>query len=105
MELWIRSQDKEKLVKVDEIYIEEILSTTVYINDRYRVGEWLVECSNVILGTYRSKERALEVLNDIQDTLIAKYVTSLNPRAAMLETEEETTKALEKMAVYVMPKE
>lgn len=95
MELWIRSQNKKVLAKIHSINIEEKTSTKFSIagNDEWR------------LGIYETKERALEILDEIQDTLIAKYVTSLNPRAAMLETEEETTKALKKMAIYDMPKE
>lgn len=60
MELWIRSQDRTKLIKVDNIsymdmsenYKEEVHSLW---ND-----------SKGILGTYKTKERALEVLNEIQ---------------------------------------
>lgn len=99
MELWIRSQNKSFLVKADNVVIDNNgLSLYTHANK---------DCNDITyeLGTYKTKERTLEVLDDIQDTLIAKYVTSLNSRAAILETEEETTKALKKMAVYEMPEE
>lgn len=59
MNLWIRSQDRTKLIKVDNIsymdmsenYKEEVHSLW---ND-----------SKGILGTYKTKERALEVLEEI----------------------------------------
>ena len=51
MDLWIRSQDKTKLVKVDKILIEN--------SD---IGNFEVG----MLGTYKTKERALEVLDEIQ---------------------------------------
>ena len=54
MELWIRNQDKENLVKVNEVYVEERL----------------IECKDTILGVYKTKERALEVLDEIQCHLV-----------------------------------
>lgn len=64
MELWIRSQDKEQLRKIVDIKyqkgtlededIEVIIGTTQY-------DEWEV------LGQYKTKERALEVLDEIEE--------------------------------------
>lgn len=56
MELWIRSQDKETLCKVDDIHIEE---QSLYTDTH------LIIC----LGTYKTKERALEILDEIQNIL------------------------------------
>ena len=56
MELWIRSQDKEKLLKVDEIHLG---LNKQYINSVIWVNNWIV-------GEYATKERALEVLDEIQ---------------------------------------
>ena len=56
MELWIRSQDKEKLLKVNDIAIEMNMIYGYYDkNTEYE-----------LLGQYKSKERALEVLDEIQ---------------------------------------
>lgn len=55
MELWIRSQDRDYLIKVKSLVIEESK------NNIYRIfgdGRYL--------GIYESKERALEVLDEIQ---------------------------------------
>ena len=59
MELWIRSQDKRILQKVDNVYLNAnyenrricTIDSTDYESD---------------LGEYETKERALEVLNEIQ---------------------------------------
>lgn len=51
MELWIRSQDKKALIPINKM----ITSTC----------EGLFY-DGIILGTYRSKERAIEVLDEIQ---------------------------------------
>lgn len=59
MELWIRSQDKLKLVKVNYVYVMEnkINSFSIY-------GETID--SGPIIGTYKTKKRALEVLDEIE---------------------------------------
>lgn len=60
MDLWIRSQDKKLLEKVSGVTLDnegiEIYST--------KTGR--------IFGIYETKERALEVLNEIQNLLIPK---------------------------------
>ena len=62
MELWIRSQDKLKLVKVNYVYAIEnkINSFSIY-------GETID--SAPIIGRYETKERAIEVLDEIQKLL------------------------------------
>lgn len=62
MELWIRSQDKLKLVKVNYVYAIEnkINSFSIY-------GETID--SAPIIGRYETKERAIEVLDEIQSLL------------------------------------
>ena len=62
MELWIRSQNKGALIKV------EILGNTegtinAYSND-----------NKIVLGEYSSDERALEVLDEIQNIMSAKCI-------------------------------
>ena len=59
MELWIRSQDKERITKIDEVY---------YSSDDY--GHYVMcykdQFTGYKLGKYKSKERVLEVLDEIQ---------------------------------------
>lgn len=65
MDLWIRSQDRQKLVKVKTIEIldhhanntKEYVCTAININYEQ-------------FASYKSKERALEVLDDIQDVML-----------------------------------
>ena len=58
MELWIRSQDKTFLRKVNTIGIVEP-------REFWSIDENLT----VSFGKYKTKERALEVLDEIQDLL------------------------------------
>jgi hypothetical protein len=61
MELWIRSQDKNSLIKVENIY-SDVLPEDGY----YKIFNMPDED---ILGKYITKERALEVLDEIQHIL------------------------------------
>ena len=59
MELWIRSQDRTTLMKVDRLDIE------------YSNGLYLIKSDGFVtlLANYKSEERALEVLDEIQNIL------------------------------------
>ena len=57
MELWIRSQDKRTLINTRRIDIDD-KSIIVWDEGRY--------ASEIYLGEYKTKERALEVLDEIE---------------------------------------
>ncbi len=59
MELWIRSQDRTILRKIDTIGIVEG-------RDFWSIDENLT----VSFGKYKTKERALEVLNEIEERIM-----------------------------------
>ena len=58
MELWIRSQDREYLEKVEKIYIWKNSFEEYQIDGKSE------------LGTYKTKKSALEVLDELQNILI-----------------------------------
>ena len=90
MELWIRSQDRTKLVKADNISYMD----TAEDYERKVHSLWN-DCKG-ILGIYKTKERALEVLDEISDELIsANYMP--------LEENEKITCGSAR--VYEMPEE
>lgn len=61
--MWIRSQDKEFLMKVDNIN----LGLDVDTNEPNQLFTFVGGAvTSFTLGTYKSKERALEVLDKIQ---------------------------------------
>lgn len=66
MDLWVRSQDKEKLCKIHDLCVRENQNenneTNYVIQDIYT------------MGIYKTKERALEVLDEIQDILKPRMV-------------------------------
>lgn len=59
MDLWVRTQDKRGLYCVRQL----------------RVNGFDVMCLNgYLLGTYETKERTLEVLDEIQNTLKLSFI-------------------------------
>lgn len=73
MELWIRSQDKEDLIKVDNLglaYPEKYnFMDKIGDIDNYCICQF-VDDYHVKLGTYETKARALEVLDEIQNYIL-----------------------------------
>jgi hypothetical protein len=81
MELWIRSQDKECLVKISNIQYVLRKETNCGISTEYHyIGTYYDNLK--ILGTYKTKERALEVLNEIQNMLYAGLKATNNNQLA-----------------------
>lgn len=60
MELWIRSQDKTKLTKITNLTLDS--DKNGILQDDENVFE--------LLGKYKTKERALEILDEIHQRLI-----------------------------------
>lgn len=91
MDLWIRSQDRRILQKLDNIFLD-----ANYENKR--ICSYDNDCKTE-LGTYKTKERALEVLDEISDLMIP---TGLD------ENEEYTNERCfinKNMMYYQMPEE
>lgn len=101
MKLWIRSQNKATIVKINnQIGLKYNDNKTIIANyfpdfsDKY-------DGSYDILGTYESKERALEVLDEIDKVIIENEAISL---CAQLENMENANKNNFKATpVYHMP--
>ena len=68
MELWIRSQDRKSLVKVNEIKFYER-------NGHYYIGDGFEDN----YASYKSKERALEVLDEIQNKIKQRFICVVDP--------------------------
>lgn len=69
MNLWIRSQNKEKLLKISGVqYQNGKLQGNQTIPANILIG-FYSSYDNEILGEYKTKERALEVLDEIQNKI------------------------------------
>ena len=86
MELWIRSQDKERLTTINDLRIYYASKEKVWV---------IVDCDD--LAYYKTKERALEILDEIQ-----KKINLINLGhdfgSPMIDLENPTY-------IYEMPKE
>ena len=91
MELWVRSQDKKRLLKIDDIGIVD------YNGYYYVVG--YKNDKEIKLGEYgfHTATRALEVLNEIQEAQLGNYHYRC-PSNVKVSNKEDTI-------VYEMPKE
>lgn len=70
MNLWVRSQDKMNLAKIRQIslnYRNNKLIIANYMPDSFENSGEYYE----LLGTYKTKERAIEVLDEIQAYLMS----------------------------------
>lgn len=105
MELWIRSQDRTILRKVDTIGIVEG-------RDFWSIDENLT----VSFGKYKTKKRALEVLDEIQNILRPKYILDSSSikecgnswvKNGVIMQEYNANATIQELSTYVyeMPKE
>jgi len=87
MKLWIRSQDKMTLMQVNFLYI----------GGTYK-SEVMTDKNNILysLGLYKTKTRALQVLDEIEKILKPKYERTFEFKGY---SEQPTT------IIYEMPKE
>lgn len=107
MELWIRSQDRTLLTTVDKIYICQATNNIEYDI----IGAY---CT---LGTYKTKERTLEVLDEIQNMIkptlinteyhseIKEDVDKISFDVVMTPIEDKITYIQPNVVIYEMPKE
>lgn len=100
MELWIRSQDKGNLVVANSLEVEAKNKGTYEIwnyNHNYHLS---------FLGEYKTKERALEVLDEIQGKIAQnECLKSMISKLSNVKGEEEKIGKLFKEMIYEMPKE
>lgn len=96
MNLWIRSQDKKKLVNINAVNIlefEALIAIHGYINSE----------THFWLGNYKTKERALEVLDEIQNKIKEMYI--LENCELQKNSCYEQSLAMTDFNIYQMPEE
>lgn len=95
--MWIRSQDKMGLVPIN---------SKLYIPISKTGEDFGIFHEETMLGHYKSKERALEVLNMIGDALMARYTMDLYNNASSMFRgygQEEIKKTIRKITIFEMP--
>ena len=99
MELWIRSQDKEELVKVSGTRID-------YLRENEIIG-YVEYDGSITLGIYATKERALEVLDEIQFAILCSGATWEEAKGfkEMIKSGRCSINVKTGAVIYEMPKE
>ena len=111
MELWIRSQDKEKLLKVNDIGISNNAINeggSIKFKGYKIVGYFDKNTEYELLGTYETKERAIEILNEIEErVMLINTISIVKDRYSLIACKnalpEEKIKGLS--YPYQMPEE
>lgn len=101
MNLWIRSQDKERLIKISSVFMEYNGDVDPNIHTYKISGDKCVE-----LGIYKTKERTLEVLDEIQTIIRKNKIVELTfSRIPDSSLDNIKVKDLLDSIVYEMPEE
>ena len=93
--MWVRTQDKMNLIEVQGFQIFYIKNEDEEYWEIYTIG--------ISLGKYKSKERAIEVLDEIQERISPKFNYKGNNEEADLFIKTQILNSM--IAVYQMPKE
>lgn len=99
MDLWIRSQDKSSLVKVDNLYVSVGNYICYYVEKGKEVLNTYYRPSGE-LGRYETHERALEILDEIQEFIEDKEKSNIEITSDGINQSITYPKI-----VYEMPKE
>lgn len=101
MELWIRTQDKETILKTDRLDYD-------FSDGHHRI---MVNTFETLIAEYKTRERALEVLDEIHKCILDKNVLNgcnnlltLANKNTINEVNRIISRA-EEISVYEMPKE
>lgn len=97
MDLWIRTQDREKLIQVFTIEVD-----TWHDADSNKIT--ISDGNDNDLGSYETKERAIEVLNEIQEHRDVLVLLELVPNSEKMKGLTEFHKLRDSLT-YEMPKE
>lgn len=92
MDLWIRSQNKECLMKVVKLDLD---------NDKTGIFCYSYD-DMALMGKYKTKERALEVLDDIERLIFTKFKVE-NATYEQADIEVKSSILCNMSKIYTMP--
>ena len=106
--MWIRSQDRKKLVKVTSVQFYKASNGMFLFEGLNECCVGYQDDDYFNLGMYKTEERALEVLDEIQNRIVSLEIvrnTDYFNKLASISSENDFTKDSEKVCIYQMPKE
>ena len=83
MALWVRTQDRFELAKINSVYAgyQEKDKDYVIMGEKYNGG--------ARLGSYATKERALEVLDEIQSKIKQQFIVKSSALMSLKDIDKE----------------
>ena len=106
MEVWIRSQDKEWFQQVRCVCYTSTISYLEFDDDEEMVGQVIhkrghgIRCDGIFFGEYPTKERCLEIIDEIQSLFGYILLGSVSANGGVKKEYHQRD-----TAVYEMPKE
>ena len=111
MKLWIRSQDKRELKEVEALWLSH---DTIHNHNNFNMYEeaktiYTIIADEQCVGRYETQQRALEVLDEIQNALVGKVIvepkqSKTKKEDGILEAQPVNIKPLnQNCVVYQMP--
>ena len=85
MELWIRNQNKDRLAKCENLdildrnqmkFVESVFQSMKI--EPIELEIMIIGNNEINLGTYKTKERALEILDEISNKIKNQYIVKFN---------------------------
>lgn len=109
--IWVRNQDKTRIIEANDFSLEEITlfnpNNNLTINNITRTVGARLLVNGIAFGKFDTIERAMEVLDEIQQLLIGKIMINYKPnktkvKEGQIETEMEV-KPVNNDVVYQIP--
>lgn len=106
MEVWVRSQDKEWFQQVRCVCYTRTISYVEFADDEEKVGQIMhkkghgILCDGICFGEYTTKERCLEIIDEIQSLFGYTLLGSISADGSVKKEYHQR-----ETAVYEMPKE
>ena len=77
MKLWIRTQDKKKLLEAENVWVDS--KTYSAVNNYNTIGIYeetkhYIMVDNNVVATYKNMDRCLTILDEIQKLLVGKVI-------------------------------
>ena len=90
MGIWIRSQDKEKLININEHFSIEYTDVGMD-KTQLKSIKYAIWGDNVKLGIYSSKAKALKVLDDIEEHITKNEAGIYNSKFGVFQMPQDET--------------
>lgn len=97
MDLWIRSQNKKQLELVERVSIVHKTEKRSIIDDIEIKEECYIFVNGKDFGEYKNEQRAIEVLDEIQNELLSSTRYMVKPNSVIIEEFKN------EIVVYQMP--